>query len=217
MGVLKDNVEAAGVEVCCDARVISLVVDGAGAVCGVGAKIDNQVRYFFARQGVVLSMGGFIMNKRMTSQHIPQHDAYANRWGNPGDRGDGILLGVAAGGNAIHMGEAFVCVAHYPPAGLTFGIFVNEQGQRFLNEDAYLSRMGEWVARQSNQRAFMFIDNRHYARPAYQEFAEIVAVGESVEEVERDAGLPEASLQQTVNKSVVKIQTCLIDTTTSLW
>ncbi len=199
MGVLKKNAAAhERIDIRCDARVQALIVDDAGAVCGVGVKIDNRVQYFFARQGVVLTAGGFIMNERMTRQHIAALDGFATRHGNPGDMGDGILLGVAAGGNAINMGEAFLCVAHYPPAQLTYGIFVNEQGQRFINEDSYLARMADAVLRQRNQRGFMFIDNRHFARPDYQELAEIVAVGETVEEVERDSGLPEGSLQHTV-------------------
>ena len=199
MGVLKRNAEAdPRIDIRCDSRTIGLVVDAGGAVCGAVAKIDNREQFLFARQGVVLTMGGFIMNERMTRQHIASLDACATRHGNPGDMGDGILMGVAAGGNAINMGEAFVCVAHYPPAQLTFGIFVNEQGQRFINEDSYLARMGDAVMRQRNQRAWMFIGNDNFARPAYQEFAEIVAVGETVEEVEREAGLPEGSLRHTV-------------------
>lgn len=199
MGVLKRNAEHTdAIDIRCDARVQALIQDDAGAVCGVVAKVDNRQRFLFARQGVVLTMGGFVMNERMTRQHIAALDACATRHGNPGDQGDGILLGVAAGGNAINMGEAFVCVAHYPPPQLTYGIFVNEQGQRFVNEDSYLARMGDAVMRQSQQRAYMFIDNRNFARPAYQELAEIVAVGETVEEVERDAGFPAGSLQHTV-------------------
>jgi succinate dehydrogenase/fumarate reductase flavoprotein subunit len=199
MGVLKQNARQHDlIDIRCDAKVQSLILDETGAVCGISAKIDNRLQHFCARQGVVLGMGGFIMNEQMTRQHIAGLDAFATRHGNPGDMGEGILMGVAAGGNAVNMGQAFVCVAHYPPPELTFGIFVNEQGQRFINEDSYLARMGDAVARQTNQRAFMFIDNRNYARPAYQEFAEIVAVGETVEEVERDAGLPEGSLQNTV-------------------
>jgi succinate dehydrogenase/fumarate reductase flavoprotein subunit len=199
MGVLLENARTCtGITIRCDARVRSLIVDDAGAVCGVAAKIDNRLHYFFAHQGVVLSAGGFIMNEQMTRQHIAGLDGCAMRHGNPGDTGDGILLGTAAGGHAINMGEAFVCVAHYPPPQLTFGIFVNEQGQRFLNEDTYLARMGDAVTRQTNQRAFMFIDNRNFARPAYQEHAQIVAVGETVEEVERESGLPGGALQQTV-------------------
>lgn len=200
MGVLKGNAEQTdAIDIRCDARVQALVQDDCGAVCGVVVKIDNRQRYLFARQGVVLTMGGFVMNERMTKQHIAAIDACATRHGNPGDQGDGILMGVAAGGNAINMGAAFVCVAHYPPPQLTYGIFVNEQGQRFVNEDSYLARMGDAVLHQTNQRAYMFIDNRNFARPDYQESAEIVAVGETVQEVEHDAGLPEGSLQQTVD------------------
>ena len=199
MGVLLNNAKAnANIAIEYDARVQSLIIDDEGVVCGVVAKINNRPQHFFAQQGVVLSAGGFIMNKQMTRQHIAGLDACAMRHGNPGDTGDGILLGAAAGGHAINMGEAFVCVAHYPPPQLTYGIFVNEQGQRFLNEDTYLARMGDAVMRQTQQRAFMFIDNRNFARPDYQEHAQIIAVGDTVEEVERESGLAEGTLQQTV-------------------
>jgi len=96
------------------------------------------------------------------------------------------------------MGQAFLGVAHYPPAQLTCGIFVNEQGQRFINEDIYLARMGHFAACQTNRRVFMLIDNAHFCRPDYHETTEIVAVGETVREVEGEAGLPAGSLQQTV-------------------
>lgn len=198
MGVLKKRVHEADAEVIVDARVGQLIMDDDGRVCGVGAKIDNEMRYIRARKGVVLTMGGFIMNERMTRRHIPRQESFATRHGNPGDMGDGIALGVAAGGNAINMGEAFIGVAHYPPADLTYGIFVNQAGQRFVNEDVYLARMGEYVFRQQGRHAYLFIDNAHYSRPAYHDTTEIVAVGETVEEVEQEAGLPAGSLQQTL-------------------
>jgi succinate dehydrogenase/fumarate reductase flavoprotein subunit len=198
MGALMQRVDESGAVVRYDARVRSLLLNDSGRVCGVGVKIAGAVRYLVARQGVVLAMGGFIMNERMTRQHIPAQDAFCTRHGNPGDTGEGILMGVAAGGNAINMGQAFIGVAHYPPAMLTYGIFVNEQGQRFINEDVYLARLGEYAFRQTNHRAFMFIDNAHFSRPDYHDTTEIVAVGETVEEVESDAGLPVGSLQHTV-------------------
>ena len=198
MGVLKKRVRDAGAEVIVDARVGQLITDGDGSVCGVGVKIDNEMRYIRARKGVVLTMGGFIMNERMTRRHIPRQESFATRHGNPGDTGDGITMGVAAGGNAINMGEAFIGVAHYPPAELTYGIFVNQAGQRFVNEDVYLARMGEHVFRQHGRRAYLFIDNAHFSRPAYHDTTEIVAVGETIEEVEQEAGLPAGSLQRTV-------------------
>lgn len=198
MDVLMRQVEQSGADIRHDHRVTALVQDDSGRICGVQVKADNQLRLIEARQGVLLSMGGFIMNETLTDQHIPHLAAVCTRHGNPGDRGEGILLGTAAGGNAIHMGQAFVGIAHYPPAQLTYGIFVNAQGQRFINEDIYLARLGAAVSRQPGMRAWMFIDNRHFARPDYHETTEIVATGETVAEVEEEAGLPAGSLQHTV-------------------
>lgn len=197
MAALTKQVAEAGVEVCCDTRVTALIQDASGQVRGVVARSFGQDRTIRARQGVVLATGGFIMNEQMTRRHIPDLDAIATRHGNPGDTGDGILLGMAAGGHAINMGEAFIGIAHYPPAELTYGIFVNAQGQRFINEDIYLARLGHYVAVQPDQAVYMFIDNRHFVRPAYIN-PELAAVGETVAEVEKEAGLPEGALQQTV-------------------
>jgi predicted oxidoreductase len=47
-------------------------------------------------------------------------------------------------------------------------------------------------------RFFMFTDEPHFARPDYHQTTEVVAVGETVEEVEREAGLPEGALAHTV-------------------
>ena len=197
MGALMARVKESGAQIVCDARITALVQDETGAIQGVCAKIDNRDTFIKARRGVVLSTGGFIMNEAMTRKYLPDIDPIATRHGNPGDMGDGIRLGQAAGGNTLNMHEAFVGIAHYPPAQLTYGIFVNEQGQRFINEDIYLSRLGHYATQQSHGRIYMFIDNRYFDRPAYLD-VEIVAVGESVAEVESEAGFPQGSLQQTV-------------------
>ncbi|WP_372809697.1 FAD-dependent oxidoreductase [Litorivivens sp.] len=198
MGHLLERVRESGVNILCDARITALVQDEQKRVVGAAARIDNRQVLIRAHRGVVLCTGGFIMNEAMTRKHLPTLDGIATRHGNPGDRGDGIRLGQAAGGNLINMGEAFVGIAHYPPAQLTYGIFVNEQGQRFINEDVYLARLGHYATQQSQGRIFMFIDNRHFERPAYLN-VDIVAVGETVEEVESEGGLPAGNLQHTVD------------------
>lgn len=198
MGALLRRVEESGADIRYDARATALIRDRGGRIRGAVARIDNREVHILATQGVVLATGGFIMNEEMTRRHIPEYAAFCTRHGNPGDTGDGILLGLAAGGHPIHMGQAFIGVAHYPPAKLTCGIFVNEQGQRFINEDVYLARLGHYAAAQTNHRIFLFIDNEHFSRPDYHETTQIVAVGETVAEVEQEAGLPPGSLQQTV-------------------
>jgi len=187
-----------GAEVRVDARLIGLVQDRDGRVRGGVARIDNKEVLIGARRGVILTCGGFIMNEQMARQHIPKLVEIGRPHGNPGDKGDGILLGVAAGGNAINMGEAFCDIAHYPPSHLTYNIFLNDKAQRFINEDVYIGRLGIYATYQLSEQIYMFLDNKHFGRPDYVENTEIVAVGETVEEVERDAGLPEGTLQETV-------------------
>ena len=187
-----------GADIQVDARLIGLVQDRDGRVRGGVARIDNKEVLIGARRGVILPCGGFIMNEQMTRQHIPKLVEIGRPHGNPGDKGDGILLGVAAGGNAINMGEAFCDIAHYPPSHLTFNIILNEKAQSIINEDVKIGRLGIYASYQLSEQIYMFLANKHFGRPDYVENTEIVAVGETVEEVEREAGLPEGTLQETV-------------------
>jgi len=192
------RVEESGADVRCDSRLVALIQDRHGVVRGGVVRSDGRDTTVRARRGVVLTTGGFIMNETMTREHIPELEPVCTRHGNPNDNGDGILMGQAAGGNTIHMGEAFISICHYPPESLTFGIFVNEDGQRFVNEDAYLARVGHYAAQQPSPRIYMFIDEPHYARPKYVVGTRVAATGETVAEVETEAGLPEGALQRTV-------------------
>jgi len=198
MGALIKQVHRLGTDVRYDARATALIQDDDGRVRGLVVRMDNRDILVEATRGVILCAGGFVMNERMTAQHIPAYAKVGLRHGNPGDMGDGILMGVAAGGHAINMGEAFICVASYPPAELTYGIFVNNKGQRFVAEDSYIGRIGAAILKQDKAEAYMFIDNRNFARPEYMNGTEIVAVGETVEEVERESPLPPGMLQHTV-------------------
>jgi hypothetical protein len=98
MTTLMKRVEEAGADIRCDARLVGLVQDRDGRVRGGVARIGDDEVLIEARRGVVLCMGGFIMNEAMTHRHIPHVESFCTRHGNPYDLGDGILMGVAAGG-----------------------------------------------------------------------------------------------------------------------
>lgn len=198
MAALRRNVEEAGVDIRYDARAVALVQDESGAVRGLVVRMDNREHVVRVSHGVILCAGGFIMNERMTRQHLPHLEGISTRHGNPGDMGDGILMGVAAGGHAINMGQAFFGIATYPPAQLTYGILLNRNGQRFVAEDSYIARIGDAALKQPDGEIYMFISNRHFARPDYVQGTEVIAVGETVAEVEAEAGFPEGTLQHTV-------------------
>ena len=130
MDALTDAVEKAGVDIHYDSRVIRLLVKADGRVAGVVAREDNKEVFYEARRGVVLASGGFIMNKEMTAKYIPEIHNWATPYGNPFDMGDGIRLGMAAGGSVINMDQAFLSFPLYPPAKLDqwhYGQFTRRQ------------------------------------------------------------------------------------------
>lgn len=200
MKALMEACVAAGVRVQVDSQVQAVVQDDSGRVRGVMAKIDGKERFIEATRGVVLSTGGFVMNRKMLEKHcahtLPFGEPYGNQW----DMGDGIQMGMAAGGNIINMDQCFISMAFYPPASLTYGILINNKGQRYINEDAYLARLGHYSGQQDKAEIYMLVQNEDFDLPYYlSPPPPLAATGDSIEEVEREAGLPEGALQATVD------------------
>jgi len=179
-----------------DSRASSLVVDDAQRVVGVVARRYGSDYAVRARRGVILAAGGFIMNRTMLAAHAPKLLNVNLQIGNPGDDGTGILLGLAAGGYAIGMGEGFVSVPFYPPSKLLNGVLVNAQGQRFINEDAYHGRTGDNILRQTGAVAYLICDEAHFGRPLAG--MQLKAASETLEGLEAELALPSGSLVATI-------------------
>jgi succinate dehydrogenase/fumarate reductase flavoprotein subunit len=204
MQTLLAAVGRSGAEVVTDARVQTLVFapDGASGqsparrVVGAIARIDGAERAVRARRGVILTTGGFINNDTMLRQHAPLLMRCQFRVGADGDDGSGIRMGIGAGGAAVNLGMGSVSLPLIPPKKLQKGILVDGYGQRFINEDAYYGRLGEYALFRHDGRAFLVLDNETFERPEVPR--EIAAVGETVAEIERELGLPDGTLQTTV-------------------
>ena len=196
MATLKAAVARTKVRVEIDTRALSLIRED-GRIIGVLCRQDGELRAFRARRGVVLSAGGFVMNREMVAKYAPRLQD-ATPIGNPNDTGGGILMGIGAGGAAINMSEGFISVIWYPKGAFCEGIFVNEQGQRFVNEDCYHARGGHHCLNQSGRKAYMVVDSAIFTEPPLYANAQVKEVGESFEELERDAGFPEGTLTATL-------------------
>ena len=194
--ILSDHAAKAGVRLQCDTRVLNLIVRAEdGRVCGVVVRQDQEERNIRARRGVILCAGGFVMNREMLRNHIPSVlKENVSPIGNVYDDGAGIRMGMSARGTAIHMDEHFVTVVWYPPASLTKGILVNEQGQRFINEDSYHGRCAAHAKRQ--QRAYLIADNAIFGHP--ESGLELIATEESIADLEAALNIPGGMLQNTV-------------------
>ena len=182
-----------------DSRVLTTIINERRRVCGVVARMNNKPIYIKARRGVILCSGGFVMNSEMLKRYAPNLLRPSDPIGSPGDDGSGILMGMGAGGAAINMGEGFVTIPYYPPSSLVKGVLVNEQGQRFINEDCYHGRVGYFALQQPGNSIFLIADNTIFGRPDENMRIQLRAVGETIEELEKELKLPEKTLQNTVN------------------
>jgi succinate dehydrogenase/fumarate reductase flavoprotein subunit len=138
------------------------------------------------------------MNADMVKEYLPFQSEFAAPYGNPWDEGDGIRIGQAMGANVVNMDEAFFGVYFYPPESLTYGIFINNQGKRFVNEDSYGARIGYFCSQQPKQEIYMLVQNEDFEQSIYMDRLPIVAVAETIEELEIEAGFKTGALTETI-------------------
>lgn len=199
--ILTEQVEKRGVEVHYEARTLTLIADDNDEVHGLVVRINQRELNVRARRGVVLCAGGFSMNEEMLKKYAPDLQLNAMPIGNPGDTGSGILMGMGVGAAAINMHEGFVSLPFYPPASLTYGILVDDKGQRFINEDCYHGRVGWYCRRQPGERIYLVVSVEDYADYETASYlgATVAGTGETIEELEEELGLASGSLAHTVD------------------
>ena len=197
---LKKQINSTDIEISFDSRVNGLVINHEKNIVGVSFKKNNFVQFARAKKAVILTAGGFVMNKDMIESYLPFQTSFAAPYGNPWDKGDGIQMGLLMDANIINMDEAFFGVYFYPPESLTYGIFVNSHGQRFVNEDSYGARIGYFCSQQKDQKIFLVIQNEDFSPSIYMNKLPILAVAESIEELEIEAGFEAGSISSTINK-----------------
>lgn len=184
--ILEARARDAGAEIIVDARAVALVQDG-DRIVGVIVRIDNEPRFVKA-DAVVLATGGFVMNEDMRRKYAPLTFKVNSPIGDKDD-GVGIELGLGAGGDAIHMDQFFTTCPWTIPESHAHGVFVNIQGQRFINEDCYHGRVSRTMVDQPGDRVYLLLDSAHYVQaPDFAQMT-IAATGNDWAEVEAELGM----------------------------
>ena len=179
-----------------DTRVDTLIVDDDGVVVGAVAKTAGDERCIRATKGVVLTAGGFILNDAMRDLHAPLLSKVQVHTATEGDDGRGIRMGQGVGAATLYMDLGEVALPYTIPNRLSRGIYVNQHGLRFINEDTYYGHIGIAGLYSQGGQVYLLLDDSCYERGRVG--LEPSWVGETIEEVEREAGLPEGSLVSTV-------------------
>ena len=110
-----------------------------------------------ARQGVVLSAGGFSFNRDMVREHAPAY-AHGLPLGTLGDDGSGIALGTQVGGATRNLDRMSAWRFFTPPSALAKGLLLGPDGRRVCNEALYGAAVAEHVIHEHGGRAYLLID-----------------------------------------------------------
>ncbi|RDB61279.1 FMN-binding protein [Gordonibacter sp. 28C] len=211
---LVDRIGALGGQIVYGTKVTELVQGADGRVSGLVAEGKDGSTWTVSAKAVCLTSGGFAANQDMIKQYYPQ---YADHKFNcaPGSTGDGIELGLAAGGAVECMGRelgAFLSTTNQ--AGSNFeiaflyqttpGIIVNASGKQFGNlmSDNH-GMLGRGLVDEANGGKFFYITdesgrittnkNEAYAMDTYKclEHRGDMVHYDSVEEAAEKLGLPD--------------------------
>lgn len=197
--IIEQMIDAAtklGVQIRNETRALTLVRDDSGRVVGLITKHEGRESAIRATRGVILTTGGFIMNRAMVEHYAPDLAKCRYPIGSDGCDGSGIRMGMGVGGAAVNMHEGLMTTAFFPPIGHIKGLLVSAQGQRFINEDCYHGRVTDAIAQKADGRAYLIVDDALYGQSIvpYQ----LAGVEETIEELEKSLGIPEGQLVYTV-------------------
>ena len=155
--------------------VVGLEVSDSGTVDGVVARSENGVETTWYGRTIVLASGGYTSNSEMFAELEGTQD-----WAdgtNPYSQGIGITLGRSASGfvrgSEYHLpnfgtimyddsipSSRIANIIHYPPNRQPWEIWVNQHGQRFIQEDIESIDAKEHVMiHQPNERMWVVFDD----------------------------------------------------------
>lgn len=136
-----------------DTALVELVVSD-GAVQGAIVESGGERIAIRTRRGVLLAAGGFEGNDELRRQYgVP--GVARDTMGGPGSLGGALQAGIAAGADTDLLDQAWWSPGLTHPDGrsafalwFTGGIFVNQDGDRFVNESSAYDRAGREIIAQ---------------------------------------------------------------------
>jgi 3-oxo-5alpha-steroid 4-dehydrogenase len=168
-----------------------------------------------AKQGVIISSGGFFYNREMVEQHAPEHRP-GMPLGTIGDDGSGILMGQNVGAKTALMDNVSQWRFVNPPESFIRGIMVDSQGNRVCNEMLYGAQLGQKIMEKAGGQAWLLIDSRLCKQALkeigpsramwFQSAAALLFIflarkkASSLEELAQKLSIPAEALQQTVDE-----------------
>ena len=204
-----------------ESKGVRLLIDGRGRVSGVTVQSPVGMEDVVAK-AVVLACGGFEANAEMRARYLGPGWELVKVRGVPYNTGDGLRMALDAGAQSHGHWSGCHAVAwdlNAPPTGdrtitdlyqkhsYPFGIMVNVEGKRFVDEGADLrnytyAKYGREILYQPRRTAFQIFDGKvkHLLRDEYRIAQCTMAEAGSIEELARGLDIDPAGLMDTVRR-----------------
>lgn len=205
---LEKTVREKGIDILLETPATELLTDAQGAVVGVKAENAEGTLTVHAKK-VIIASGGFAKNEEMMQRFLPQFvedmDISAAA---AGSTGDGILMAEKIGAAlyedpwiiGLGMGSRIQQLG-----GLSWDttkILVNEQGQRFFNENSHYAIVTNQVVNQ--EQVWMVIDSSEANAKTIASIQELlpndeIATGGTLQELAEAMKVPADTLTETID------------------
>ncbi len=206
-----------GVDIVFDTMATKLLVDAKGRVNGIAAKTADGPQEISAKKGVILASGGFQASPEMRGKYLGQGWDIMKVRGTRWDTGECINMALAlgaktcgewtgghctqvdAGGPDCDMGDSTFRSSYQ------FGIMVNSEGKRFIDEGADFrmltyARYGREILRQPHAWALQIFNHDLVKKGLLEAMYNVGTniVGDTIEEIAEQAELDPKQLAKTV-------------------
>ncbi|AFL98779.1 flavocytochrome c [Desulfitobacterium dehalogenans ATCC 51507] len=160
------------IEIITHAKATDLIVED-GRITGVNAEGENGKIVAKASKGVIIATGGFSANVEMRESYNTIWPSLKNlkTTNQPGATGDGIVMAEKVGANLIGMEYIQLHPTGDPKTGGLDGnvardiednIFVNKNGQRFVDEGSRRDVMSKAILEQEGATMWVIVDKHSY-------------------------------------------------------
>ncbi len=107
---------------------------------------------------IILTAGGFIFNPEMKEKYAGGYKDISPL-GTAGDDGNGIKLGLSAGGSKAHMEKMTAWRFISPPSAFIQGLSLNLDGKRLAPEDLYGAAFADIMIQEHDGKGYLIMDS----------------------------------------------------------
>ncbi|OWZ83409.1 flavocytochrome c [Natranaerobius trueperi] len=212
ISVLEDTANELGVDIELETKAKQLIVED-DEVTGVIAEKDEDEIHYMAEDGVILATGGFSKNIEMRTEYDPELEEDIPSSNQPSATGEGILMAEEIGAELTNMDQIQILPIANEHGGLEGSttinienvVFVNQQGRRFVHEDARRDVLADAVFEQEGGYYYLIndsqiIEEENEYGESIDELIDAGSVkkGETLEELAREIDVPEEEFVETI-------------------